>query len=126
MKKEKIKEIKELIGKWERLVEEIEVLNDFNGKFYIKNSTGRFNIPYTSNILITLDKDDIKIILDKKIKQLKELEEKLENLINFKDSWEDLEAIKKHKVRLRKINELKKNIQVGEGLYITIGGENEQ
>lgn len=126
MKKEKIKEIKELIEKWERLVEEIEVLNDFNGKFYIKNSTGRFNIPYTSNILITLDKDDIKIILDKKIEQLKELEEKLENLINFKDSWEDLETIKKHKVRLRKINELKKNIQVGEGLYITIGGENEQ
>ena len=81
---------------------------------------------YTSNILITLDKDDIKIILDKKIEQLKELEEKLENLINFKDSWEDLETIKKHKVRLRKINELKKNIQVGEGLYITIGGENEQ
>ena len=117
MKKEKIKEIKELIEKWERLVEEIEVLNDFNGKFYIKNSTGRFNIPYTSNI---------KIILDKKIEQLKELEEKLENLINFKDSWEDLETIKKHKVRLRKINELKKNIQVGEGLYITIGGENEQ
>lgn len=126
MKKEKIKEIKELIEKWERLVEEIEVLNDFNGEFYIKNSTGRFNIPYTSNILITLDKDDIKIILDKKIEQLKELEEKLENLINFKDSWEDLETIKKHKVRLRKINELKKNIQVGEGLYITIGGENEQ
>ena len=34
MKKEKIKEIKELIGKWERLVEEIEVLNDVNGDFY--------------------------------------------------------------------------------------------
>ena len=46
MKKEKIKEIKELIGKWERLVEEIEVLNDIDGEFYLKNFTRRFNNPY--------------------------------------------------------------------------------
>ena len=81
MKKEKIKEIKELIGKWERLVEEIEILNDVDGEFYLKNSTRRFSRSYSKNIPITLEKDDIKIILDKKEKQLKELENKLENLI---------------------------------------------
>lgn len=81
MKKEKIKEIKELIGKWERLVEEIEVLNDIDGEFYLKNSTRRFNKFYTTHVSITLEKDDIKIILDKKEKQLKELEGKLEDLI---------------------------------------------
>ena len=81
MKKEKIKEIKELIGKWERLVEEIEVLNDIDGEFYLKNSTRRYNNPYANNISVALEKDDIKIILDKKEKQLKDLEDKLENLI---------------------------------------------
>ena len=81
MKKEKIKKIKELIGKWERLVEEIEVLNDIDGEFYLKNFTRRFNNPYANNIPVTLEKDDIKIILDKKEKQLKELEAKLEDLI---------------------------------------------
>lgn len=81
MKKEKIKEIKELIGKWERLVEEIEVLNDANGDFYLKNSTRRYNNPYANNIPVVLEKEDIKIILNRKEKQLKELEGKLEDLI---------------------------------------------
>lgn len=81
MKKEKIKEIKELIGKWERLVEEIEVLNDVNGDFYLKNSTRRYNNPYANNIPVVLEKEDIKIILNRKEKELKDLEDKLENLI---------------------------------------------
>ena len=81
MKKEKIKEIKELIGKWERLVEEIEVLNDVNGDFYLKNSTRRYNNPYAHNIPVVLEKEDIKIILNRKEKELKDLEDKLENLI---------------------------------------------
>ncbi|WP_314295535.1 hypothetical protein [Fusobacterium periodonticum] len=81
MKKEKIKEIKELIGKWERLVEEIEVLNDVNGDFYLKNSTRRYNNPYANNIPVVLEKENIKIILNRKEKELKDLEDKLENLI---------------------------------------------
>ena len=81
MKKEKIKEIKELIGKWERLVEEIEVLNDTNGDFYLKNSTRRYNNPYANNIPVSLEKEDIKMILDKKESQLKDIETKLENLV---------------------------------------------
>ena len=78
MKKEKIKKIKELIGKWERLV---EVLNDANGDFYLKNSTRRYNNPYANNIPVVLEKEDIKIILNRKEKELKDLEDKLENLI---------------------------------------------
>ena len=81
MKKEKIKKIKELIGKWERLVEEIEVLNDIDGEFYLKNSTRRFNRFYTTHVSIALEKEDIKIILNRKEKELKDLEDKLENLI---------------------------------------------
>lgn len=72
---------KESIGKWERLVEEIEVLNDTNGDFYLKNSTRRYNNPYANNIPVALEKEDIKIILNRKEKELKDLEDKLENLI---------------------------------------------
>lgn len=81
MKKEKIKEIKELIGKCERLGQEIEVLNDANGDFYLKNSTRRYNNPYANNTPVALEKEDIKIILNRKEKELKDLEDKLENLI---------------------------------------------